>query len=399
MPGGVRRIGGALVALALTAACSGGAKPDMVIGSTRGSTTTALPGGTIPVDTAAPAPAVPPAVPAPAPPSAGATPGPPAVDFSMKNPDGHPYAGALSFRSSVPVSPDLTFVLVVGSDARPGEDIRRTNGDSIHLLAVNPRTGQGTLLGLPRDSYVQIPGRGQGKINSALASGGPALLADTVRALTGLPVQYYVLTGFGGLASMVDDLGGIDVMVDQRMNDAASGARFERGWHHFNGAQALAFARNRKDTANGDFSRSVNQGTLILAALAKMRAEVGDEAGLRRWIGVLLRHSVLDVAPDRLLGLASLARGLEPGRLQNVVAPGRVGMAGRQSVVYLGEEAARLFVDLRDDAAVNGGGGTPASPPPPAPASPPPPAPGPPPPPAAPPDTRPPLVTIPRLLP
>ena len=92
----------------------------------------------------------------------------------------------------------LVFVLAIGSDARPGSDPRRGNADSIHLLAVDPATGSGTVLGLPRDAWVEIPGRGKGKINSALRLGGPQLLAETFRKLTGLPVHYTILTGFDG---------------------------------------------------------------------------------------------------------------------------------------------------------------------------------------------------------
>ena len=201
---------------------------------------------------------------------------------------------------------------------------------------------------------MEIPGRGRDKINNALVLGGPNLLAATVRRLTGLPVDYYVITGFPGLTRMVDDLGGVDVMVDRRMNDRMSGARFERGWHRMNGAEALAFSRNRNDVANGDFSRSENQGRLMLAALAKMRAEVADDAGVARWVGVLLNYVRLDIPRDRLPALGALARGLDPARLRNVVAPGRIGSAGSQSVVYLTTAAARLFEDLRDDAVVGG---------------------------------------------
>jgi LCP family protein required for cell wall assembly len=275
--------------------------------------------------------------------------------------DGSPPAAAIPFTTSQPVPDDLVFILVAGSDARPREDLVRTRADSIHLVAVNPATGEGTLLGLPRDSWVEIPGRGRDKINNALALGGPNLLAATVRRLTGLPVDYYVLTGFPGLTRMVDDLGGVDVMVERRMNDRVSGARFERGWHRMSGAEALAFSRNRNDVANGDFSRSENQGVLMLAALAKMRAEVGDDAGVARWLGVLLNYVRLDIPRDRLPGLAALARRLDPARLRNVVAPGRIGSAGSQSVVYLTTAAARLFEDLRADAVVGGHtGATPA---------------------------------------
>lgn len=333
----------ALAVVLVVAACSSGGerRPSVAIASTTTSMTTA-PGG-------------PALVPAP-PPAAGGS--------GLGGPDGRPYAGVLAFRSAIPVPADLTFVLVIGSDARPGQDVRRANADSLHLLAVNPRTGQGTVLGIPRDAWVELPGRGRGKINESLPRGGPALAVETVRRLTGLPVHYYVLTGFKGLAAMVDDLGGVDVFVDRAMNDAASGARFARGWHHFSGSEALAFTRNRKDVANGDFSRSLNHGTLMLAALAKLRAEVGDDDGLRRWISVLVRHSALDIDADRLGRLGALARGIDPARMVNVVAPGRIGFAGRQSVVYLNEEAARVFIDLRDDAVANNSG-SPAPPPPP----------------------------------
>lgn len=283
---------------------------------------------------------------------------PPAAGLAQ--PDGEPYRPAIAFTSSQPVPDGLVFILVAGSDARPGEELRRSRADSIHLLAVNPATREGTVLGFPRDAWVEIPGHGQGRINNALVLGGPELLASTVRNLTGLPVDYYVLTGFVGLEAMVDELGGVDVPVDRRMNDRFSGARFESGWHDFTGAEALAYSRNRKDVAKGDFTRSEHQGVLILSMLAKMRAEVADDGGVRRWFGVLLRHGELDVPLDQLPILSSLARRIEPNRLDNVVAPGDVGMAGSASVVYLTEDAARLFEDLRADAVI----GSPTPPPP-----------------------------------
>lgn len=340
---------GVLLVLSLTALVTNPEtdSPRLVIGSTTTTQATALPAPTI-VSTTAPiqlptAPVVP-----------GVGGGSGAVGGSLLPTDGSAYGAATTFTSSQPVPADLQFILVIGSDARPGQDIRRTNGDSIHLVAVNPRTLEGTIVGIPRDSWVDIPGHGTGKINSSLAIGGPSLMVDTVRRLTGLPIQYYVLTGFQGLSSIVDALGGVNVLVNQRMNDSFSGARFEQGWHHFDGAQALAFSRNRHDTPNGDFSRSSNHGVLMQAALGKIRAEVSDDAGLRKWVDVLLGRVALDIPPDRLLQLAALGRRIDPTRLKNVVAPGRVGTAGKASVVYLTPEASGLFTDLRPDAVIGG---------------------------------------------
>jgi LCP family protein required for cell wall assembly len=335
----------------LLAGCGSGNRPQkgIVVGESS-STSTAAAGPTIPEappESTTSTETAPPATQPPAP--------APVVDTCA--PDGAPYGPALAFSSAIPVPQDLQFVLVIGSDARPGQDPRSHNGDALHLLAIDPRTGSGTILGFPRDSWVEIPGRGTRKINSALALGGPKLMAETVRHVTGLPVHYYVVTGFEGFRKLVDDMGGINVKVNRGMNDRFSGACFKPGWHKFSGGEALAYARNRHDVPNGDFGRSEHQGDLILAGMAKMGAEVGDDAGIRRWIGALLRHVSLDTPPYTLDGLAVLARTLDPAKIRNVVLPGRVGNAGGQSVVFLTDAAKQIFLDLRPDAILGGAAG------------------------------------------
>jgi LCP family protein required for cell wall assembly len=370
-PSAFRRTGAVGLAVAVTlisAACSGGERKErgLVIGKAT-STSTALPAPSIIEDpsttTTAEASTTTGAPHAPAPPRTGGSGTSAPVNPKLTGlPDGSPYGEAIPFTSSVAVPTNLVWILAIGSDARPGQDIRKTNGDSIHLIGVDPQTGAGPILGFPRDSWVQIPGKGTGKINSALSRGGPKLMAETVRLLTGLPVDYYVLTGFQGFQKIVDELGGVNVQVDRRMNDKMSGARFDPGWHNMNGGQALAYSRDRYDVPNGDFSRSLHQGNVMMSSLAKLRAEVGDDAGLQRWIGVLLRHADLDSPPGQLLPLAALARKLDPAKITNVVAPGRIGTAGSASVVYLTDEAKKLFLDLRPDAAVGGPTGDQARP-------------------------------------
>lgn len=278
----------------------------------------------------------------------------PGPAVGLKVATGRPVPPAIPFTSDIAVPDRLVFVLVLGSDARANEALDATRADSVHLVAVDPATRRGTIVGIPRDSYVQFPRGGRGKINDALARGGPKYVAETVRLLTGLPVDYYLLTGFEGLQRMVDELGGIDVFVDRRMNDRFSGARFEKGWQRMDGNEALAFSRNRNDVIDGDFTRSAHHGDLMLAGLGKLRSEVGDDVALLRWVDVLRRHTRIDVPFDQLPRLAALARHTDPASLKNVVLPGRIGFAGRASVVYLTQDASRLFADLRDDAVIGG---------------------------------------------
>jgi polyisoprenyl-teichoic acid--peptidoglycan teichoic acid transferase len=336
-----------LAAAALGLKAGGGG---VVVAQPPPETRTPLPGPTIVVEDESPT-AVPADDPARRGRPLGARPELPPM-AGLRAPDAVQYGEAVPFVSDEPVPDDLLFVLVIGSDARPGERVDRARADSIHLLAVNPASGTGTVVGFPRDAWVEIPGHGRGKINSALALGGPDLLAETVRRLTGLPVHWWALTGFEGLVRMVDDLGRLVVPVERRMADRNSGTAFDRGFHALSGTEVLAFSRDRTSVARGDFSRSENHGTVILQALRKMRVEVGDTAGVRRWVQVLWRHARVQGGVDDLVRLGATARRLDPDRLVNVVAPGVVGSAGRASVVYLTEDAARLFEDLRDDATV-----------------------------------------------
>ncbi|HUP84338.1 MAG TPA: LCP family protein [Acidimicrobiales bacterium] len=347
-----------LVAVSVTVLLRGPDDPDVIVGFT-GETISTPP--TEPPTILGPPPTLPP-------PDLGRPPTPePGPALGLKVANGHPFEPAVEFRSDIPIPEDLVFVLVIGSDARPREDLLATRADSLHLIAVNPKSGQGTIVGFPRDAYVQFPRGGRGKINDALSRGGPTYVAETVRLLTGLPVDYYVLTGFVGLQRMVDDVGGVDVLVDRRMNDRNSGARFEKGWQHLVGGEALAFSRNRHDVANGDFTRSEHQGQLLLSGLGKLRASVADDGRLLQFVDVLRKSCRFDVPADHLPRLAALARRLAPERMSNVVLPGRVGYAGSASVVYLTQDAPRLFADLRDDAVI--GTAAPAPPPPPSPST------------------------------
>jgi LCP family protein required for cell wall assembly len=240
------------------------------------------------------------------------------------------------------------FVLVMGQDARPGQ--AQSRGDALHVIGINPAEHRATILNIPRDTWTNIPGRGIDKINAANYYGGPLLQARAVSALVGVDISIVLATGFDGLADMVDELGGINVDVPFPMNDPTSGAIFPAGTVRMDGGAALAFARNRS-VAGGDFTRTQDQGILILAGLAKMRDSAPTAANTLRWMAVLARHVRFDgIGFGELYRLGRLALTVDPDEVRNVTMPGTTGSAANQSVVFVGGSAPGLFADFRDDA-------------------------------------------------
>jgi LCP family protein required for cell wall assembly len=243
------------------------------------------------------------------------------------------------------------FILVLGSDARPGEEIDGQRADSIHILAVNPAEGKATIVGFPRDSYVTIPGHGTTKINAAMTMGGPELVVETVESITGLTMDYWALTWFDGFKAMVDQIDGLVVDVPFSMDDGSSRAYFEPGVQRLDGGQALALARNRHDLPAGDFGRSENQGLLMVSALAQFNKEfVSDPSRLLWWVGAFVRNSDSSLALDQILDLAFTGTAINAKRVVNIVMPGSSGRAGNLSVVYLDQAALEaISADLAND--------------------------------------------------
>ncbi len=245
-------------------------------------------------------------------------------------------------------------LLIIGADARPKENPAKTRGDSIHVFVWNPAFNKGTMIGIPRDAYVQV-GKNKDKINSALSSGGPNAVLAAVNSLTGpnLKIDNYVLTGFEGFTNMVNDIGGVNVLVDPAMSDKFSGAMFEKGWFAMNGPAALAFTRNRKSLPGGDFDRSLNQGKFLLNSMQKLREETSDVTGLIKWINSFKKNSLTNLKPSEMLVLAQMARSMNPGEIKNLVLTGKpakvkVGKT-TSDVVMLDPGYVGLFQDVSHD--------------------------------------------------
>ena len=169
--------------------------------------------------------------------------------------------------------------LLVGSDSRQGlteeqqaelgtgGDVGVGRTDTIMLLHI-PKSGKAKLVSIPRDSYVDVPGFGMDKINSAFTYGGPQLLAQTVEQSTGLHIDHYAEIGMGGLANVVDAVGGVEICVQEPINDPLAGIDLQAGCQKLRGPDALGYVRTRA-TAMGDLDRVQRQREFFAALLEK----------------------------------------------------------------------------------------------------------------------------------
>jgi LCP family protein required for cell wall assembly len=248
-------------------------------------------------------------------------------------------------------------ILAIGSDARPGQNPLRSRADSIHVIFLHPRKGQAVVVGIPRDSWVSIPGHGSNKINAAMASGGPARMVQTVERNFGARIDYWAVTSFWGIARMVDQVGGLQVRIPFRMRDPFSGSNFHRGLRRLRGKQVLAFARDRKSVPSGDFGRQENGGRVFVSALVQFRTEYRrNPSRLLTWIAAGVRNMDTDLPVDELVDLAFTASRIRLKDVRNVVLPGGTGSIGGLSVVTLSMGTARaIFRDAKVDGALRRG--------------------------------------------
>ncbi|MDT0331703.1 LCP family protein [Nocardiopsis lambiniae] len=203
----------------------------------------------------------------------------------------------------------LTF-LVIGSDSRESiteEDrtalsVGSTPGrrsDTMMLVRVNHERDRVTVVGLPRDLWVEIPGEGDDKINAAYAYGGPQLAVRTVESVTDVRIDHYVEVDFSGFVDVVDALGGIDVCLPEAIRDPKAKLDMAAGTHRVDGAEALAFARTRA-TPRGDLDRIDRQQQVLSAMLdqALSSETLADPAKLTAFLESALSSVTVDEGLD-----------------------------------------------------------------------------------------------------
>ncbi|UFJ41648.1 LCP family protein [Brevibacillus humidisoli] len=249
-----------------------------------------------------------------------------AIENVTKNPYETPSTDGKPVETDYESEKPLSFVLL-GRDTRKGSG--SLNTDVMMVAVANPKTKKVTLLSLPRDTRVKIPGyRGYHKINAVFANGeaerrqaeasgqtptenGMTLTKKTLEHMLGIPIQHYVEVNFDGFKAVIDELGGIEVNVDRKLvyDDPSDGTHIylEPGLQLLNGEQALGYVRHRMDNRgpryySSDFDRNRRQQEVVKAVVEKMTSFDGITKVLNV-IGTASEYVHTDLSKDQIKGL------------------------------------------------------------------------------------------------
>jgi LCP family protein required for cell wall assembly len=209
---------------------------------------------------------------------------------------------------------EKTFILL-GSDQRPNAPDFRTD---IMVVVVLSPDGSVRLISFPRDLWVYLPGRFMQRINTAQEYGGFSLLQSTFQYNFGFTPQSYILTDFEGFKSIVDTLGGVDVVVGQTYHDAREGYfpqgfTVKAGLVHMDGDTALWYSRSREST--GDLDR-LRRSQEVLVAIGRKLLSLNGLTRIPQLYQALRGAVVTDLTLQNALDLLPTLQGIDPNRIQ-----------------------------------------------------------------------------------
>ena len=256
-------------------------------------------------------------------------------------------------------------VLLAGVDQRSGltrhqqlalhvGDAVSSNSDTMMLIHVSGDRSRVTVISLPRDSWVNIPGHGMSKINAAYGLGGPQLVVKTVEENTGLTINDFVQVNFLGFVKVIDALGGVNICLPFAVDDSYSGLHLSKGLHHVSGITALAYARDRHSFATSDLARIQDQQRLLSSMLTEAISSgtLANPVKLDRF----LRAALAAIKVDQGLNVAALAdqmRGISPGDVRFMTVPlsnyNYLTPDGQLAVLWDTKESQALFDELKHD--------------------------------------------------
>ena len=251
-------------------------------------------------------------------------------------------------------------ILVLGTDSRTSasdpsqwkEGAQRT--DAIMIVQVSGDRKTVSVMSIPRDSWVEIPGHGQGKINAAYSYGGPSLTIHTVENLTGIHIDHFAVANFESFVALTDEIGG--VRVNLKTPQTLAGKELGAGAQVLNGQQALAYTRERSSLPNGDFDRVKRQQTWMRSIVSRVltNGTLSSPTALYSFLKTASRTVAVDESftLNQMQSLALETRHLHSNDIKFMTVPtsGTATSADGQSIVTLDADAdAPLFKAFAED--------------------------------------------------
>lgn len=278
-----------------------------------------------------------------------------------------------------PCGEEVCNYLILGSDSRRGltpEELARfgtdrdiggeNRADTIMVVHTDPAREKAVVLSFPRDLWVDVPGRGFSKINSAfeggIGDGGPLLMARTIHRLTGLKINHFLYVDLAGFQDIVDELGGVELNIPMRLDDPLTDLHLRQGVQVLSGRDALAFVRTRHlpcDEKNPDLARIGRQQQFLRALMNRMfePAQIARAPSLVEPILSNLRRDP-ELQITSLAYLVGQLQGIDTGAVEFRAVPGTSrlihppGYPNGLAIVKMLPPAERLFEAIRDGRAL-----------------------------------------------
>ena len=249
---------------------------------------------------------------------------------------------------------DVLWVLALGSEAGPGEDVLEGLTDAIQMIGVRPGTGRAVAIGLPRDLWVEDRSM---KLNAVLASGGADAVAEEVQQLLGIAPDLVLVTGTEGFLSMMGDVGPVEVDSPDRFTTDDGDIAIRPGSNTLDAGAALSYATTRDELpTRSDFERVANHQRLLLAVLTRLRAAEDDEGFLERVTLSALGGLDTNLSPSAAFRVVASLTMIDPSRTVGCIVRGDFGEEFGAAVVYPDEtQAEAVGADAEEDVRLQGG--------------------------------------------
>lgn len=264
-------------------------------------------------------------------------------------------SGALPSASTRPAKDpeagDTLNILVLGSDSRTG--VAGSRSDATMIVQVSADRKNVSVISIPRDVWVDVPGHGKAKINAALSWGGTALSVQTVEQLTGLRIDHVALVHWSGFKNITNALGGVTVTVPRTVYDSARKITWTAGKHHLNGQQALDYVGQRHGLPGGDFDRVKRQQNFMRALMSQLmdKGLLSSPVKLYKVLSAVTSNLAVDAgwSTSDLRGLAWSLHDINRAHVRFATVPiSGTGTEGGQDVDFLDTAKADvLWRDLR----------------------------------------------------